>query len=182
MLIVPIFYIVGYFYVYKLTSISQASVELLKTNDTYYKNNLITDNNFTTQTYIDNSNEIRILKSFDLMKETITKLKDKLEVSYFLVGRVRTTEQFSGVPFEVVVNSINPALKENILRVEIINYDSYELKYLKNGVEETKTGKFNENFIDVDFNIVFTRASNFTRNTSEELKNLKYEIIVHDLD
>ena len=41
LLIIPVFYVIGYFYVYKLTSISQASVELLKTNDTYYKNNLI---------------------------------------------------------------------------------------------------------------------------------------------
>jgi len=182
LLIVPIFYVIGYFYVYKLTSISQASVELLKTNDTYYKDNLITDNNLNTQTYIDNSNEIRIVKSFDLMKETVAKLKDRLEVSYYLVGRVRTTEQFTGVPFEVKVNSMNPALKESALEIEIVNYDEYRMKYLKNGLEEIKTGRFNESFIDVDFNLELARSANFTRNTYEELKTLKYQIVVHDLN
>jgi hypothetical protein len=38
------------------------------------------------------------------MKETVLKLKDRVEVSYYLVGRVRTTEQFIGMPFIVKVN------------------------------------------------------------------------------
>ena len=38
-----IFYLLGFFYTYKLTNISQGSVELLlKSNDTYYQSNLIT--------------------------------------------------------------------------------------------------------------------------------------------
>ena len=113
-IVVSIFYVIGYFYVYKLTNVYQASVELLKSNDTYQKENLITDQGFYggSQSYIDNSNEIRIIKSYDLMKETIFKLKDRLQISYFLIGRVRTTEQFSGCPFHVKVTTINPGLNE----------------------------------------------------------------------
>ena len=123
LIILSIFYVIGYFYVYKLTSVYQASVELLKKNDTYYKENLITDQGFYggAQTFIDNSNEIRIIKSYDLMKETIFKLKDKLQISYFLIGRVRTTEQFSGSPFKIKINTINPNLNELPINFKIKN-------------------------------------------------------------
>ena len=84
--IVPILYLVGYFYVYKLENVYQASVELLKSNDTYYEKSVITDNSFynSARSYIDNSNEIRIITSYDIMKETIDKLKDRLQVSFYL--------------------------------------------------------------------------------------------------
>ena len=156
LLLISIFYVIGYFYVYKLTNIYQASVELLKSNDTYYKENLITDNSFYggTQSFIDNSNEMRIIKSYDLMKETIDKLKDRLQVSYFLIGRVRTTEQFSGTPFRVIVNNINPNLIEGLINFKIIDYDKYQLKYIYNGVDVVKNGRFGESFLDVDFNFL----------------------------
>ena len=183
-IIVPILYVIGYFYVYKLTSVYQASVELLKSNDTYYKDNLITDQGFYGggQSFIDNSNEIRIIKSFDLMKETVGKLKNQLQVSYYLVGRVRTTEQFSGTPFNVNVNAINPNLNESKISFKIKNYDEYEIKYLSNGLEVTKQGLFGKEFIDVDFNMTVFRESNFNVKTAEQLSTLNYEIIVHNLD
>ena len=77
-----------------------------------YEKSVITDNAFynTARSYVDNSNEIRIITSYDIMKETVDKLKNQLQVSYYLVGRVRTTEQFTGTPFHVVINNINPNL------------------------------------------------------------------------
>jgi hypothetical protein len=52
-------------------------LNLLKSNDTYYKDNLVSDQGFygSQNSYVDNSNEIRIIKSYDLMKETVLKLK-----------------------------------------------------------------------------------------------------------
>jgi hypothetical protein len=108
-----------------LINVYQASVELLKTNDTYYKDNLISDQGFygANKSYVDNSNEIRIIKSFDLMKETIMKLKDRLEVSYYLIGRVRTTEQFVGMPF--IVRESRP---DGLTRSFIANLE-YRIKF-----------------------------------------------------
>jgi len=85
LLIVPVFYLIGYFYIYKLEYVYQASVELLKSNDAYYRGSVITDNNFysSSKSYIDNSNEIRVITSFDIMKETVNRLKKQLQVSYF---------------------------------------------------------------------------------------------------
>ena len=119
-LVTPIFFLIGYFYIYKLTNVYQASVELLKKNDSYYKGNLISDQGGgfygSSKTYIDNSNEMRILRSHDLMKTVVYKLKDRLEVSYYIVGRVRTTEQFIGMPFMVRVNSVNSNMHETSIK------------------------------------------------------------------
>lgn len=182
--IVPVFYLLGYFYVYKIENVYQASVELLKSNDTYYEKSLITDNGFygAGRSYVDNSNEIRIITSFDIMKETIDKLKNQLQVSYYLVGRVRTTEQFSGTPFNIIINNINPNLHEHPIYFKILDFNQYELKYISNGAEVKKVGKFNENLIDVDFNIIISHDAGFVRNTANQLSKLNYQIVIHDLN
>ncbi|MBK6835985.1 MAG: hypothetical protein IPG89_17655 [Bacteroidetes bacterium] len=56
--------------------------------------------------YVDNTNETKIIQSYDLLSKVIDKIKDKIQVSYFIVGKVRTTEYFTGMPFTVKVNSI----------------------------------------------------------------------------
>jgi uncharacterized protein involved in exopolysaccharide biosynthesis len=97
-LILPIFYGMGTFYVYRLNNVYKASTEfLIKNNDTYYKQNVLSDANFYSYgSYVDNLNEQRILQSYDLSNKVVEKLMDKLQVSYFIVGKVRTTEQFAG--------------------------------------------------------------------------------------
>lgn len=185
LIIMPIFYSLGSFHVYKIENVYQASVQLLKTNDTYLKENLITDNSgplAAANSFIDNSNEIRVVTSFDLMKETVLKLKNQLQVSYYLVGRVRTTEQFSGTPFAIKIKNINSALLESPISFKVLDYDHFELKYLRAGVEILKVGKFNEDFIDIDFNIYVDRASSFNRNSADQIGKLDYEVVIHDLD
>lgn len=183
-LFVSIFYVIGYFYVYKIENVYQASVELLKSNDTYYEKSLITDQFYSGvgKSYVDNSNEIRIIKSYDLMKETISRLKSQLQVSYYLVGRVRTTEQFTGTPFNIKINNINPNLYELPINFKIIDFEHYELIYISNGIEQKKQGKFNEDLIDVDFNIIVNRESSFVRNSGDLLTKLNYQVVIHDID
>ncbi len=179
-----IFFSAAYFYTYKLTNVYQASVELLKSNDTYYKDNVVSDQGYyaVKNSYVDNSNEIRIIKSYDLMKETVLKLRDRVEVSYYLVGRVRTTEQFTGMPFLVRVNSVNPILTELKMNFKILDYEKYQLTYSYKDLEYKKTGKFGENLVDLDFNLVVNRESNFNRNTVDQLSRLDYQIEIHDLN
>ena len=160
LLITPIFFLIGYFYIYKLTNVYQASVELLKKNDSYYKGNLISDQGGgfygSSKTYIDNSNEMRILRSHDLMKTVVYKLKDRLEVSYYIVGRVRTTEQFIGMPFMVRVNSVNSNMHETSIKFKILDYNQFELIYIKDDVEIIKKGFFDKELVDVEFNLLIT--------------------------
>src|ERR1041385_8980282 len=92
---------IGYLYVYKLDKVYSTSTSLLlKTQDDYTAGSIISDNTKfyggMTKTFVDNSNEIRVIKSQDLIERSLNKLD--FDVSYFLVGRFKTTEVYSGVP------------------------------------------------------------------------------------
>lgn len=178
-------YFLGYFYTYKLTNIYQISTQILVNTKDYYDKNLISDESFYSSaytTYIDNSNQIRIIKSYDIMEETIERLKDVLQVSYYIVGKVRTTEQFSGMPFEIKVNSINPSFYEVPIKFKILNYVSYQLEIELNGNKITKTGTFDKELIDVDFNILVKRTSILAMQTAPSLANVNYQIVIHSKD
>jgi capsular exopolysaccharide synthesis family protein len=179
--ILPIFYVLGTFYVYRLTTIYKASTEfLLKTDDAYYKNNVLNDQSFySLNSYIDNSNETRIIQSYDLANKVVDKLINSIQCSYFIVGKVRTTEQFNGMPFKVYVNSINPSFYELLFDFRILDYDNYEIEYELGGKRQTKRGKFNDDLVDLDLSLRIERVENFTKRTVLSLKNIFYQFNIH---
>lgn len=181
LLVLPVLYFIGLFYAYRLTNVYRASTEfLLKPDDTYYKNNVLTDQNFYGLTsYIDNSNETRILQSYDLSSAVVDKLIDRIQVSYFIVGKVRTTEQFIGIPFRIRINSIHPNFYEKIIDLDILDYNRYELRFEQDGRTEVKRGEFNKDLVDVDFSIFIERAETFTVETEKALKDIFYQFTIH---
>ncbi len=184
LIFVPVFYLIGIFYIYRLTSIYQVSTQiLLQNNDAYYKSNVLSDANFYgAQSYVDNSNEKRVLLSYDLLNRVVNKLKDKLEVSYFIVGKVRTTEQFGGMPFFVDVNSLHPSLYETYFDFKIIDNDNYELTYIKNDEPLTIKGKFNQDNYNLDFNLHIGKFGSLSAEQLTSLKDIYYQFVIHSND
>jgi capsular exopolysaccharide synthesis family protein len=184
LIVLPIFYFIGTFYVYRLTTVYKASTEfLLKAEDTYYKNNVLSDQSFySLGSYVDNSNETRIIQSYDLASKVVDKLLDHLQVSYFIVGKVRTTEQFIGMPFRVEVKSMNPGFYEKIFDFRIVDFGNYEISYEDGPNRQIKKGKFNEELVDLDLNVKIVRSDNFTENTVTSLKEIFYQFSVHNKD
>ena len=184
LLVLPVFYGIGTFYVYRLTTVYKASTEfLLKSDDAYYKNNVLSDANFfAASSYMDNSNETRIIQSFDLASKVVDKLLDKLQVSYFIVGKVRTTEQFSGMPLQITVKSINPIYYEQIFELKIIDYNNYEIDFEQNGTRQVKKGEFDKELLDVDLSISINRAGSFTKETVQSIKTIFYQFSIHSKD
>jgi len=181
LIFVPIFYFIGVFYIYRLTSVYQVSTQiLLQNNDSYYKSNVVSDASFYgAHSYVDNSNEKRVLLSYDLLNRVINKLKDKLEVSYFIVGKVRTTEQFGAMPFYVDVNNIHPSFYETTFDFKIIDNKSYELSYIKNDKPVTINGEFNKECFNLDFNLLIGKSVSFNEEQLSSLKDIYYQFIIH---
>ncbi len=181
LIILPILYTIGTFYVYRLTNVYQASTQLLlKVNDTYNQASVLSEEGFYSYgSYVDNLNEVRVLQSYDLASQVVNKLKDKLQVSYFIVGKVRKTEQFSGMPFKINVSLINSNLYEQVFDFKIIDYNNYEISFDQNGVSQVKKGKFNTDLIDLDFNINISREGNFSIETVDALKSIFYQFSFH---
>lgn len=184
-LIIPLFYMIGRFNAYRLTDIYQATTQiLLNQNQVYYQNNVLTDANFYgNASYVDNSNEIRVLQSYDIMKETVRRLKDQLQISYLIEGRVLTTEQFRGMTFNIKVYNINPGWYEVPMYFKVVDYDNYEISYFDGQKKITKSGQFNKELIDVDFgNLLVSRATTFNRSTLPTIRTLNYQFIIHSMD
>lgn len=184
-IIIPIFYFIGVFYAYKQINVYQAFTSLLLNhNDTYYQSNVVNDNSFyNASSYVDNINEKRVIESYDLMEKTVTRLLDRLSVSYFIVGKVRTTEQFSGNPFKVKVTSLRPDLYEQMLDFRILNYNEYEISYLNSdNTKVQKKGFFEKDLVDLDLNIRVEREKNLTEQTQEGLSQIVYLIQIHTAD
>lgn len=181
LLIVPFFFLAAYFYTYRLIPVYKVNAEiLLQSNESYYKSSVISEENFLAATYMDNSNQIRVLRSYDLIKSVVEKLIDKLQVSYFIVGKVRTTEQFSGMPFYVKVNYIDPSFYELVFDLRILNENEFEIKYTYYEKKQILKGKF-DTLLTNDF-FAFTIKKSFL-NDPEFLKNFKdifYQFKIHD--
>lgn len=181
---VALFYALGTFYVYRLTNVYLSSTEfLIKSNDTYYQNNVLNDQNFYNYTsYVDNLNETRIIQSYDLSSQVVDKLMDELGVSFFIVGKVRTTEQFKGMPFQIHVNSINPGFYEQIFDFRILDYDHFRISYSVDGKEQIKDGEFGKELVDTDISLRIERTGSFSQATTQSLKEIFYQFVIHSKD
>ena len=131
-ILVGISFGIGSIYVYKLEKVYASGTQLLlKSNDEFTSGSLIADNSGgfygnTYKTFIDNSNEIRVLKSQDLIEATLRRLD--FDVSYFIVGRLKTEEVYSGVPFSIRPVFLNPGLYEQMISFRIIYAEEFDLE------------------------------------------------------
>ena len=180
-------YLIGYFYTYKLTNVYEVSTQImLNTNEQYYSQSLINEtyagNKGDYGRYVDNTNESKIIQSYDLLSKVVDKIKDKIQVSYFIVGKVRTTEYFVGMPFQVRVNSINPGLYEQKIKFNIVDKDYYLIQLPGMDAGEGLKGFFGKELINENFNIVVTKENNFSDKNIGIFMDGQFEFQVHSLD
>lgn len=175
-------YLVFIAYNYKITAVYGAQCQiLLKSNDEYNRGSVISDNMGgyygSYRTYVDNSNELRVLRSYDLISKAIDRLN--FEVSYFIVGRIKTTEVYKGVPFSIKVETINPELYEQFIKFKIKDLAKYEITYKRGEAEVTREGMFNEVLVDTDIKIL-VQNENISPGTVSSLMNMEYMFQVHN--
>lgn len=179
-------YLIGFFYTYKLTNVYGVSTQiLLNTNDQYYANSLISESyggKGDYGRYVDNTNESKIIQSYNLLSKVIDKIKDRIQISYYIVGKVRTTEYFTGMPFAVFVNSINPSLYEQKIKFNILDQNTYQISPVIDGKEEVFKGKFDVELITQYFNIRIERKNNFSSQNADQFQAGQFEFKVHSID
>src|SRR6185437_9662041 len=178
---VSVFFIAGYIYAYKQPDIYAAKTQLLlQTNDTYYARIVISSSSegYGYQQYISNSNEISIIKSYDLIKKVVDKLN--IGVSFYIRGRLRTTEVYSGVPFSVTVFSINPMFYEKEIDFKILDLYHYQISYSEGKNKFTQSGTFGSDFVNTDMRINVTTSKGINQNYVNTLKDIDYQFIIHN--
>ncbi|MEY4110215.1 MAG: protein involved in gliding motility EpsB [Bacteroidota bacterium] len=172
----------AYLYTYRLTDIYAATTQiLLKSNDVYDSKSIISSGNgYNFKDYTDNYNAMRVIRSYDLIRKTIDKMK--LDVSYYIHGRLRTKEVYEAVPFEVIPSSCSPLIYEQMMKFSILNTEEYSMTYVKAGNEVVAKGRFNTPIISPDFSLVVNKNPALRKNTVDELKNIEYQVQLHSRD
>ncbi len=170
----------GYVYTYKMVDIYSAQSQILLNNkETGYSQEINQGIGFPwwTDYYKDYADEVNILKSHDLVARAVNKLD--LNVSYYITGRLRTTEIYENLPFKITVKNVSPTFYEVPIYIKIDNPTYIELKYTFNGVPRIDKVKYNEVFSN-DIFIIQLRALNITKQSAEELQEINYYVVFHD--
>ncbi len=174
-------FVVSYFYTYKLKEVYAAQSQiLLKNNETYDYQSQIYKGLGYYYNSPDNSNQIRVITSNDLINKTLSRLK--FDVSYFIVGRLKTTEVFDAMPFVVSAQVLDYSLFESDFKLKIINEKQYEISYSKEGSTIVKKGNFSEPIQETDFFITIKKNELLNNETINSLKSIDYVFKVHDVN
>ncbi|MFT4600395.1 MAG: tyrosine-protein kinase Etk/Wzc [Arenicella sp.] len=179
-IIIPIiFYSLGYIYSYRLTDVYGAKTQLLlKSNETYDYQDQIYQGLGAYESFKDAKNQIRILQSRDLILSVVEKMD--INVSYFVVGRVRRKEVFGTLPFHAKHKAFNAEyVNENPIKVIVLDEDSFQIEYAIGEQQKMMIGKFEEDLITPDFNLNLTRNYDLNESNISTVMESEYEIVFH---
>jgi capsular exopolysaccharide synthesis family protein len=132
LVLIPIvFFLIGWIYSYKQVEEFGASAQvLLKTGETNDFEKQVNRGVGYASMYSDITNQTRLVQSYDLVGEVIDDLD--FDVSYFIEGRLRTSEQYHTTPFTIDLVSVSDgnfnAVYESPIYLSIIDSKQVELK------------------------------------------------------
>lgn len=125
-------------------------------------------------------NEIGILQSYSLARQTVEELKE-FSVTNVLVGRRGIKEQklYNKSPFKVILDTSKVNKVGHPVFINILNRNEYKI-LVDDGLGIEKTIKFGEPFHSEFFN--FTVVLRDSQRFSEDLDGSKYYFIVNDIN
>ena len=125
-------------------------------------------------------NEIEILRSHRLVGKALENLE--FDVSYFLIGNIKTTEVYLDSPVRVVVDSAHHYAYFTPFQLTVLDAATYEWAYeTDGGKREVFTGKFNET-LDFPFGrIQVLKRDNFSDSDFQDpnFEKRKFKILIH---
>ena len=181
---VSVSYIIGYLYAYKQPDIYAAQTQiLLKSNDQYNSQSLISSvgagGSNPYQSYVNNYNEMHVIQSYDLLKKVVDKLN--INISYFIEGRLRTVEVYSGMPFKIELYYINPAFYESEIRLNILDKSHFRISFLKNDKTFSQEGTFGDDFICTEMKLhISANKSMLNQANINEMQDVNYLFRIHN--
>jgi capsular exopolysaccharide synthesis family protein len=126
----------------------------------------------------DVNNEMEILKSSRLIRETVNRLR--LDVSYFIKGRLRTGEIYQGIPFSVMDAKVLDASFYNIpFNIHIINSERYSLEVVNEDYNYSRVFKFGEPVVNEKFSFIITGKTEQIEN-NPRLSEINYQFRINN--
>lgn len=170
--------VLSYLYSYKIPDVYGASTQiLLKDRTSYDYQSQVYKNIGFVNTYGDIVNQKRVLTSYDLIDRTLDKLD--FEVSYYIIGRFKTTQVYANLPFTVEMQVLNPKLYERPFDLHIIDPQRFSVNYDAGQGVVSKTFRFNTDIADEDFTLrvvpnVDLRAATIAKYTASDYRFVRH--------
>jgi len=173
----------AYIYTYRLPNIYAAKTEIMikSQESSMVESNLVGNANPYARIYQQYGNmqdQKRVLTSYDLTENTLKKLD--LGVSYFIVGRLKSTEQFNSTPFLVKLKSVNGYLYEKPIDFKIIDKFTYSFSFEKGDDVITEVHRFNEEVKTIMYDLIC--YANLSDRAVTTLKEIEYQVVFHNMN
>jgi tyrosine-protein kinase Etk/Wzc len=175
-LLPPFFAVLAYLYTYRQVEVYAAkSRVLLKSNEVYDYQQRIYSNIGYYGYYGDITNQIRIFQSYDIIESTLKRLD--FDVSYFIVGKLKTTEMYNNVPFAVQIKPMRQELYDKQLSFDFVDNDTYKISYMLGDNEFSNTHTFGKEEVTTHYKIITEKRSQmFNDALVESYKKINYQI------
>ncbi len=173
--------VLSYLYSYKLPDVYGARTQiLLKDEEVYDYQSQVYRSLGYVQSYSDIINQKRVLTSYDLVDATLSKLD--FDISYFIVGRFKTSQVYGTLPFTVEMDVLDPKMYERPFDMQIVDVNTFELSYDDDGELTQRSFRFDQDARDPDnkFILRIERSPYFNESTIQRLKETDYQFIRHD--
>ena len=171
---------ISYLYNYKLNDIYGAKTQILlkgKENERQDEINQRIGAAWFWGNYTDYSDEADIIKSYDLVSKAVGKLN--FDVSYHIVGRLKTVEQFNGLPFDIKLFSLPSSLYEKNIGLRIIDSKHCEFEIPGEDKSTTVIVPFDSLYASRYFQLRVNKNNMLSQSNIKSLSNIKYIVVFH---
>lgn len=167
-------------YSYKLPEVHGASTQiLLKDREVFNYQTQIYQNIGYIAAYGDIVNQKRVLTSYDMIDKTLDKLD--FDVSYYILGRLKTTEKYHELPFEVDAVPLDKSLYEKPIDVKIVDAETFTITYDagKSGPVSYTLPFDRDTSAGNDIRLKVRRMKHITREALASLADGDYQFVLH---
>lgn len=172
---------VSYIYTHRIPDIYAAKAQiLLKSNETYdYQQQIYRGLGFNSKyaSYEETASQMRIINSSNLIENILSRIP--LNVSYFIVGRLKVTEVYEHMPFRVISDDRSAIYSGMIFQLNIIDEDRFSIQYEMNGENLSGAYSFNELILDNGLFLRVERQRNLNETSLESLSQINYMFKVY---
>ena len=178
LILIPIlFFSVAYVVTHRIQDVYASNCQiLLRVQETYDYQSQISRGlglNSRYGGYEYTAGQMKIIKSTTILDEVIDSLD--LNVSYYIVGRLKVTELFQHVPFEVTFNKHSKQVYNHRFNLTIQDENSYRLLYEIEGVSKDKTFQFDELVVDDGLYLKVAKATAISKKNIDNYREAKYQ-------
>jgi len=122
-------------------------------------------------------NEMKILKSSKMIDEAITKLK--IDVSYYIEGRIKTGEVYRGTPFTVEGKISDPTLYEVPFTVNILSSERFKVSINTETYKFSREARFGDPVVTDRFSFIVNNDSNVIKK-NKTISDIAYVFKIHN--